>query len=346
MDRYRWRIGFLGCIMVLGLLLAGGCKRIVAVNSRWASEKIAVDGQDSEWQAGGLYFIEEANTKIGIRNDAQSLYFCLIFKDEAIQQQILQRGFTLWVCRDKKKDKLWGLHYPVGGDGSGNMGGSEGPGGGGAPGGPGEPPTGGGDGGRGQGDANTAPPGGSGGGPEGKEPGSQSDRFFAFSNDFELLSSEDDSGETIRSEELAAFGIEGKYSQQRDSGLVYEVKIPLNKTEKTPYALVPSKKGSYLVGFFSEKADSQSMGGGMRGGGMGGGGMDGGMGGGGMGGGGMNFSDMGGGGMGGGNMGGGMGGGGMGGGDMGRGGTKGSTGASSIELWAMIKLATGPDSGD
>lgn len=342
MDRYRWRLGFLGCIMVLGLLLAGGCKRTVAVNSRWASEKIVVDGQDSEWRAGGLYYIEEANTKIGIRNDAHSMFFCLIFKDEAIQQQILQRGFTLWVCRDKKKDKLWGLRYPVGGEGSGNMGGPEGLGGRGAPNGPGEAPPAGGDGGRGQGDASTAPPGGSGGGPEGKEPGSQSDRFFTFSNDFELLSSEDDSGETIRSEDLAAFGIEGKYSQQRESGLVYEVKIPLNKTEKTPYALVPSKKGGYLIGFLSEKADSQSMGGGMSGG-----GTDGGMGGGGMGGGmgGMNFSDMGGGGMGGGDMGGGRGGD-MGGGDMGRGGTNGSTGASSIELWAKIKLATGPDSGD
>lgn len=91
----RRLVCFLGCVMVLGMLFVGGCKRTFAVNSRWASEGIVVDGQDSEWRDGGMYYDEKTNTKIGIRNDGQSLYVCLICKDGDIQRQILQRGFTL-----------------------------------------------------------------------------------------------------------------------------------------------------------------------------------------------------------------------------------------------------------
>ena len=95
--------------MVFGLLFVGGCNRTVAVSSRWANEEIVVDGRDSEWGNGGLYYDEKTNMKIGIRNDAQSLYLCLICKDENIQRQFLQQGFTLWVSQDKEKNKLWGF---------------------------------------------------------------------------------------------------------------------------------------------------------------------------------------------------------------------------------------------
>jgi hypothetical protein len=150
-------------------------------------------------------------------------------------------------------------------------------------------------------------------------------------NDFELLSSEEAPNRSIGAEELAAYGIQGRFSKEPGVGLVYEVKIPITKTAQTPYAAVASKKGGYLIGLVSEKAEAQRMGGGNDNG-MGG-GRGGGMGG-------YNFTDTGGGGMGDGRMGGGMGGGR--GDDMGRGAMGGSATASSIELWATIYLAEAP----
>lgn len=130
---------------------------------------------------------------------------------------------------------------------------------------------------------------------------------FHSLNEFELLSSEDEPGQVIRPEELEAFGIEGKITQQQEGG------------------------------FVSEKTETRAIGGG----GMSG-GMSGGMGGDGMG--GMNFSDMGRGDMGDGGMCGDGRGGGKRGGEMGRGGM-GVTSVSSLELWALIQLATAPGSG-
>jgi len=329
-------------VAVFGLLFVGGCNRTVAVDSRWAGDQIVVDGQDSEWRDGGMYYDEKTNTKIGIRNDAQYLYLCLIVKDEVIQNQILQKGFTLWISENKVKNKLWGLRYPVGGDAAGGMGGPgfEGPESGRATGFAENAPSGDREGSRDQGSPEKAPAGGEQAGGPGGEPGGRGGRSFAASQDFELLSSEDESGRVLRSKDLAELGIEGGFSRERAGGLVYEVKIPLKKTDTTPYAAVPSRKGGCLLGFVSEKAEGQGMGGG-RGGRMGG-GMDGGMGGGDPGrmGGGMNFSGMG--DMGG-DMGGGMGGE-MGRGEMGRGGMAGSATVSSLELWALVELAAEPDS--
>lgn len=320
------------------MLFVAGCKRTVSVNSHWAAEEIIVDGQDIDWRSGGLYYDEKTNTKIGIKNDAQSLYVCLICKNENIQRQILQKGFTLWVSQNKAKNKLWGFRYPVEADGPGDMRGSARPEGDRYIGtsNPEEAPSGDTEGGRGMERPEENFPGGREAAPAGEEPGGKDDQRFGSSNEFELLSSEDEPGRLVRSEDLSAQGIEGKYSQKQQGGLVYELKIPIKETEQTPYAAAASEKGDCLIGFVSEKTESMGMGGGGMNGGMGGGemgrgGMGGGMGG-------MNFSDMDGGGMGGGETGRG----GMGGGEMGRGGMGDST-AVSLELWAMIHLAAAPD---
>ncbi len=349
MNLNRWGVGFLGGVLSLGMLFVGGCEQMVSVNSRWASGQIVVDGRYNEWLDGSMYYDEETNTKIGIRNDAQNLYLCLVCKDENIERQIRQGGFTLWVCQNKTKNKLWGLRYLAGADGSGDMGGFGGPEGRGAP-----------------RSSRNAPPGDLGKGEDQKGPdqnppnqgqgspkedlGGRDSRASETATDFEILSSEDDSGQIIQAEKLKKLGVEESFSQAKEGGLVYEVKIPLNKTEKTPYAAVRSKNGDCLIGLVSEKTDAQGKSGdGMKGGrggdmrsGMGSGGMSGGTVGdmGGI----MNFGDVGsssGGGMGGGGMGrspgGGMGGG-PGGGGMSR------SSASSLQLWAMIELAANPGS--
>lgn len=324
MDRKRWFAGFVGSVMVFMTMFAGGCKRTVSVDSRWASEDIVVDGQDSEWRNGGLYYDEKTNTKIGIKNDAKNLYVCLICKDGNIQRQILQRGFTIWISRDKRKNKLWGLRYPTGAEGFGDMAGPGGSEGRGALNNPGNNSAGNMDGDRylgGSGGSGPSPGGGQGG--PGGEPGGQGNRLFASSQDFELLSSENEPGRVVQSEELASLGIEERFSQKKDGGLIYEIKIPLGKTEETPYAAIPSKKGGYLIGLVSEKAEGPGVDGGM------GGGKRGGMGD-------MNFRDVGADPMG--------GGGDMGRGGTGRGGMDSVTKASSMELWAMIQLAAAPGS--
>ena len=321
MNLGRYATCFLGCTLLGGLLFVAGCKQTVTAKSRWTDEKIVVDGQESDWRDGGMFFQEETNTKIGIRNDSSDLYFCMVFKNESIQRQVLQQGFTLWVSKDQETDRIWGLRYPVG---SGMTGGFERPGRDSTQGNPeyvpggkmrdAEAPE----------DLGGNIPGGGMGSRQGA-PDNQNKRFFSSVKDFELLSSEDEPGQPILAEELSKYGLKGSFSMNQEGSLVYEIKIPLNKTEATPYAAVPSKKGSYLIGFVSEEAENQGMEGGMGRGGIGGG---------------MNFSGNGGG------MGSGMGGGRSGGrgegqsGEMSRGGMNGPATATSIELWVMVELAT------
>jgi hypothetical protein len=334
MNGNRRVVYFVSWLVLVGVFLVAGCKRTVTVNSRWSEDTIVVDGKDDEWRSGGMYYDASTNTKIGIRNDAQHLYLCLIIIEENIQRTRLEGGFTLWVSRDKRKNRLWGLRYPVGGEASGEMAGPGGRGGGG----PGEPANGP-RGYMGGGDDTGGPEGDpqagghhdqTGGGPAGEgrgQPGGETGRVLATVTEYELLTSIDEPGRSMGSEALGRYGIEGRFSLRQGGGLVYEAKIPITITERTPYAAVASKKGACLIGLVSEEAGFQGSGDGM-GDDMGRGGM-----------GEMGFSDMGGGGMNGRERGrGGMGG------DMGRGGMGGSTGVSALELWADIQLATEPKS--
>lgn len=99
-------------------------------------------------------------------------------------------------------------------------------------------------------------------------------------------------------DEMGDFGIFCEFSRRRGTGMIYEIEIPLNQSEKKPYPARLSPKDIVSIGFITEKMAGErrrdkgekgrrgrdgggppgggGMGSGLPGGGMGGGGWGGG----------------------------------------------------------------------
>ncbi len=274
------------------------------LQSRWRDRAVVVDGSSADWD-GAMIPFEEENLGVGVMNDDEFLYLCLVATDRADQMQILTGGLTLWVDPAGGKDKAFGIRYPVGGRPEG------------------------------------AEPGARGGRGAGREPGERGERGlgretgergdppdldsllvrFSPPERLEIRNGEDELMESYPLD--ATPGLEARIGSE-NGALVCELKIPLEATADRPFA-VAATKGRVGLGLETVEIERPKM---QRPDGMMGGGPGGGMGGGPPGGGG--------GGMGGGPPGGGRGGG------RGMGAPPGMMGAQAepIDLWARVILAT------
>ena len=81
--------------ILVGTLLSQGCSSQLKLDSRWSPEQINIDGDESDWQ-GALTYVDGKNVSIGIKNDGEFLYICLVSTDGMLQRQMMMRGFTAW----------------------------------------------------------------------------------------------------------------------------------------------------------------------------------------------------------------------------------------------------------
>jgi hypothetical protein len=245
-------------LLFASFILLIGCQ-VPEIASKWRDKDIIIDASDDEWQGAMQYYDEKTDTGIGVSNDDTDLYLCLTTSDLEIQTDVVSKGFMVWFNGKGSKAKELGIRFPViEQTGPGGRGGA--------------PP--GGEGGRGG-------QGGPGGGPAGAS---------ASLEELKILTSKKDEGTTCKVSEAAQMGV-AAWMTIRDNRFVYELKIPLHKTDSTPYAVMPSATNYVGVGFMVYGTTSSSTsgisgfggstGGISSGGGMGGGGMGGGRGGGG-----------------------------------------------------------------
>jgi len=94
-----------------------GCKKAV-LESAWMDREISVDGDHSDWQ-GALTYVEDEEVSVGLMNDSESLYVCLVPGSRLIERQIMGMGFTVWLDAEGGKKKTFGIRYPLGMMGSG-----------------------------------------------------------------------------------------------------------------------------------------------------------------------------------------------------------------------------------
>lgn len=268
-------------MLLASFILLNGCKGI-SMASKWRDRDIVIDAMDNEWQDCRQY--SDGETDIGIYNDDSYVYMCFTTKDENIQTELLRQGFIVWFNQDGTKKKQLGVRYPVVVKT--------------APGGPpivqgnpnqGAPPG---------GESQIAPPVGQG--------GVNANVNQVSVEELRILTSEKDAGKTLTLDEAAKLDISASITNDESGRIIYELKVPLKKTDQTPYAAVPSATNNIGIGFmlYSEP-NSASMSDRMNG-----------------------FNDVG---------GGGMGGGGLGGGGMGGGGAMEKT---NLEVWANVTLAS------
>jgi len=100
------------CAVICAILLMG-CSSVVQLTSDWKTAEITIDGNHNDWETS-LYNLEKTNINIGVLNDTENLYICLISYDRNVRRQILDGGFTVWFDPAGGTDEKYGIKFPVG----------------------------------------------------------------------------------------------------------------------------------------------------------------------------------------------------------------------------------------
>jgi hypothetical protein len=102
------------CVMTLAaLMLLAVAANAEKLDSKWRSSDVTIDGMQFDWE-GSLYSFDEDKVNVGVMNDRDYLYICLVPLDDSIIRQAVGAGFTVWVEGDGGKKNKIGIRHPVG----------------------------------------------------------------------------------------------------------------------------------------------------------------------------------------------------------------------------------------
>ncbi|MBU0529736.1 hypothetical protein KKF86_08290 [bacterium] len=89
------------------------------INSQATINKPQIDGVLDEWD-GRLFSLKGEKLGFGVMNDDSTLYIAMTTYDKQTIMQVL-RGLTIWIDPNSKKDKSFGIKYPIESDMAGFM---------------------------------------------------------------------------------------------------------------------------------------------------------------------------------------------------------------------------------
>jgi hypothetical protein len=86
----------------------------IELTSAWRTEPIRIDGDSEDWY-GRLQAVRGQRFSVGLANDADALYFCLVTTDRVLAQQITRQGLMIWLDPSdaKAKKHVFGVHFPI-----------------------------------------------------------------------------------------------------------------------------------------------------------------------------------------------------------------------------------------
>ncbi len=99
-------------LLALGLAGCGTIKTFL-IDSQPPVRDIAIDGKTEDW-TGHLIIIGNERVSLGLLNDRDNLYVCLLAEDDFTRSQILMQGLTVWFDPQGGKKKRLGIKYPIG----------------------------------------------------------------------------------------------------------------------------------------------------------------------------------------------------------------------------------------
>jgi hypothetical protein len=97
--------------------------------------------------------------------------------------------------------------------------------------------------------------------PIGASSGSGSGNNTYSVKELQMLTSETDTGKTLKVREAVLSDVNARIATDQSGKFIYELKMPLIKSSKTPYAVVPSRLNKIGVGFMTVKATGRTTGG-------------------------------------------------------------------------------------
>jgi hypothetical protein len=96
------------------MLVLTGCSSSLELNSAWTNQELAITGDGSRWKDATAK-IAGPEVFVGVRNDKDNLYICLMTSNSATQLQMLGLGCTAWFDTMGNKNKTFGIQFPVSG---------------------------------------------------------------------------------------------------------------------------------------------------------------------------------------------------------------------------------------
>ncbi len=101
-------------MLFIALLTFIGCGSSLELTSGWASQELKIDGSGTGLKETTA-LIQGPEVLVGIKNDKDNLYICLITSNRMTQMQMLALGSTVWFDAEGKKNKSFGVRFPVAG---------------------------------------------------------------------------------------------------------------------------------------------------------------------------------------------------------------------------------------
>ncbi len=203
-------------LFVLPLLITGcGDQRI---NSHWSKGNIKIDGNQKDW-GNTINFIKDENIGIGVQNDSDNVYICLVTTNRAQIMRALRNGLTIWID-PQNENRTYGIKYPIGMSNDmmfnyqRNQSGSY------------------------------------------QDMGSMMKKYESSMNEFELVNKDGEllSGIPVKND----YGIELKVNIASDQ-LIYELKIPLNHSINKGFFVNTTPGSEIRLGFEEGKIDRPQM---------------------------------------------------------------------------------------
>ena len=97
-------------VLFLGLSITLGCKGN-KIQNQWVDQEIAIDGKYADWEGINQNILEDQNIVVGMANDENNLYLMFRGNDERMARRIRMMGVTVWLNKEGKKKKDFGILY-------------------------------------------------------------------------------------------------------------------------------------------------------------------------------------------------------------------------------------------
>jgi hypothetical protein len=103
---------FLSTIVSASTLLFGcGAGLAPEVQSQWSDSAAVLDGYADDWSGFPLEYSQAEGISLGVRNDAENIYFIFLVRDEQMVRKIQMAGVTIWFDTTGGKKKEFGIGY-------------------------------------------------------------------------------------------------------------------------------------------------------------------------------------------------------------------------------------------
>lgn len=107
-----WAAGLAAVLLSVPAAVVTSSDDHVAMVSAWRADPIRIDGNDEDWH-GRLMPVPKQKFSVGLVNDADALYLCLVTKDRVLSTQIAYQGLEVWLDPAGSKKHVFGVHFPI-----------------------------------------------------------------------------------------------------------------------------------------------------------------------------------------------------------------------------------------